>query len=167
MTEESELPFEPIDDGDRRAILVLNLQQLAFRMSSRVDMMIERDGSIDAAVTGRGVGISFLFARDIARAMDKAAKLLDQDWQPIETAPKDGNAFLAYGIHTGSPPDAQRGVVAGDHWWAIILWDVWRPAVEWAKAPARWVFAKDGKPTWSEPTYWMALPEPPQRNQPT
>lgn len=74
-------------------------------------------------------------------------------WRPIDTAPKDGTAFLAYGIHTGSPSDAQRGVKAGDHWWAIILWDVWR-------THNRWVFAKDGAPTWSEPTHWKAL-EPP------
>jgi hypothetical protein len=83
-------------------------------------------------------------------------------WQPIETAPRDGSAFLAYGRHTGSPPDAQRGVVTGDHWWAIILWDKWRPAREPPGMTAQWVFAKDGKPTWSPPTHWMELPPPPE-----
>src|SRR5882672_6373925 len=34
-------------------------------------------------------------------------------WREIETAPKDGSAFLAYGVHTTSPPDAQRGVKPG------------------------------------------------------
>ena len=74
-------------------------------------------------------------------------------WRPIESAPKDGSAFLAYGVHTGSPLDAQKGVVAGDHWWAIILWDKWREP--------QWVFSKDGKPTWTLPTYWRPLPTPP------
>jgi len=81
-----------------------------------------------------------------------------EGWQPIESAPRDGSAILAYGRHTGSPPDAQRGVVAGDHWWAIILWDVWRSSLKETK---RWVFAKDGEATWSAPTNWMELPAPP------
>lgn len=76
------------------------------------------------------------------------------EWLPIDTAPKDGSAFLAYGRHTDSPESAQRGVKAGDHWWAIILWDVWRE-------PA-WVFAKDGTSTWSQPTHWLPLPAPPE-----
>jgi len=83
-----------------------------------------------------------------------------EGWQTIESAPRDGSTFLAYGRHTGSPPDAQRGVVAGDHWWAIILWDCWRRAPD-DERKVRWVFAKDGKPTWSPPTHWMELPPPP------
>ena len=72
-------------------------------------------------------------------------------WQPIETAPKDGTAFLAYGRHA---TDNGKHWQKGDHWWAIILWDIWRE-------PHRWVFSKDGAPTWSEPLNWMPLPEPP------
>jgi hypothetical protein len=72
------------------------------------------------------------------------------EWQPIETAPKDGSAILCFGIHDHSPEDAQRGVRAGDHWWAIMLWDVWRN-------PPKWVLAKDGSTTWSNPTHWMPL----------
>jgi hypothetical protein len=83
--------------------------------------------------------------------------MIQTPWQPIETAPKDGNAALFYGRHTGSPPDAQRGVVAGDHWWGILLWDIWR-----RDRPGMWVFAKDGNPPWSEPTHWMPLPPPPE-----
>ena len=84
-------------------------------------------------------------------------------WHPIETAPKDGTAILGYGRHTGSPPDAQRGVVEGDHWWAIMLWDIWR---ETGLAQSRrWVFAKDGARMWSDPTHWMRLPEPPETEE--
>ena len=79
---------------------------------------------------------------------DRAAPTL---WQPIETAPRDGFGFLAYGRH-----DTDNGLhwQAGDHWWAIIQWDIWRE-------PKRWVFGKDGTSTWSEPTHWMPLPLPP------
>ena len=82
-------------------------------------------------------------------------------WQPIETAPKDGTAILGFGIHSGSPPDAQRGVRAGDYWWAIILWDIWRnpDRAGWGER-SLWVFAKDGTPTWSHPTHWMPLRKP-------
>lgn len=75
-------------------------------------------------------------------------------WQPIATAPKDGTAMLGFGIHVESPADAQRGVKAGDYWWAIMVWDIWRTKVQW-------VFSKDGKPTWSIPTHWMPLPPVP------
>lgn len=66
----------PVED-DRREYLVMNLQGLARRMRSRVESMIRRDGSEDAAVTGRGVGIGYLLARDAARTMDKAATELE------------------------------------------------------------------------------------------
>lgn len=84
-------------------------------------------------------------------------------WQPIETAPKDGSAVLGFGLHSGPQPDAQRGVKAGDYWWAIMLWDVWRnpDAGGWGEK-SLWVFAKDGKPTWSHPSHWMPLPDPPE-----
>lgn len=77
-------------------------------------------------------------------------------WHSLDSAPRDGTAILGYGRHVGSPPDAQRGVHPGDHWWAIMVWDIFR-----TPASRRWVFAKDGSPTWSEPSHWMPLPEPP------
>jgi hypothetical protein len=92
---------------------------------------------------------------------DAEAAMKAVGWQPIERAPRDGSAILGYGRHIGSPPDAQRGVVAGDHWWAIMLWDIWRPSHTAGWHDSRWVFAKDGKTTWTEPTHWMQLPYPP------
>lgn len=65
--------------------------------------------------------------------------VIEDFWNPIHRAPRDGTAVLGYGKHTHSPADAQRGVKPGDHWWAIMLWDIWRE-------PSRWVFSKDGKP---------------------
>lgn len=75
-------------------------------------------------------------------------------WRPISEAPKDGTAFLAYGVHSDDDPSgAARGVKRGDHWWAILLFDVWQQY--------RFRFAKDGTFPWSEPTHWMPLPAPP------
>lgn len=95
--------------------------------------------------------------------MSHEQKINSTAWQPIDTAPKDGTAVLGYGRHSHSPPDAQRGVKAGDHWWAIMLWDCWRHPDQagWGER-SLWVFAKDGKPIWSRPTHWMSLPEPPK-----
>jgi Protein of unknown function (DUF551) len=79
-------------------------------------------------------------------------------WRPIETAPKDGFGFLAYGRHKyGDGRKAPNRVKAGDHFWAIIQWDVWRE-------DHRWVFGKDGSAVsdWGDPTHWMPLPEPPK-----
>lgn len=77
-----------------------------------------------------------------------------------ESAPRDGTAFLAYGQHPKDEPGMRFEdgvhVKAGDHWFAIILWDKWRPAPE----GQRWVYAKTGEPTFSEPTHWCALSPP-------
>jgi hypothetical protein len=66
------------------------------------------------------------------------------DWQPIETAPKDGTGVLG--------------------WWP--LWTafpvrIWWQNNQWRMAedhPATWY---DGMPRWHGPTHWMPLPEPP------
>jgi hypothetical protein len=71
-------------------------------------------------------------------------------WQPIETAPQDGSAILAYGRHTTANG---RYWKPGDHWWSILVWDVWREP--------KWVFSKDGADPWSAPTHWVRLNPPP------
>lgn len=102
----------------------------------------------------------------------------------VAEAPRDGNAFLAFGTHTEESirrDDApvHKGIVAGDHWWAIILWDVWRKGVpsmsfrdpdpargagrfvlRTAEPTHRWAFAKDGAPAWTEPEAWSPLDVP-------
>ena len=81
-------------------------------------------------------------------------------WQPIATAPRDGSAFLAYGQHTTD--NVRRNRVhwrVGDHWWGIILFDVYR---EVGMGGSQFVFSKDGAKTWSSPTHWQPLPAPPE-----
>ena len=105
----------------------------------------------------KGIGAAMWLSKAIAAALDA----FQPEWMDISTAPKDGTAFLAFGIHTTSPPDAQRGVQPGDHWWAIILYDVWRKREDGGDC---WVFSKDGKYTWSPPSHWQPLPAPPQKD---
>jgi hypothetical protein len=46
------------------------LRTTASRMQMRVDAILERDLTEQAAVEGRGAGISYLFAKDIVRALE-------------------------------------------------------------------------------------------------
>jgi len=72
-------------------------------------------------------------------------------FEDFDTAPRDGRGFLAYGRHTADqPPGAAHGVRAGDHWYAILVFDIWRPA-------GGFVFAKDGAPAWEGAIGWTEL----------
>lgn len=71
-------------------------------------------------------------------------------WQPFATAKEDGHGVLAYGRHVA---DNGPKWSAGDHWYAIVVFDLWRE-------PRKWVFAKDGTDLWSEPTHWLDLTPP-------
>ena len=65
-----------LSEADRVALLALDLRALAFRMQCRVDAILERDGT-DGAVTGPGIGIGYLFARDIAETLNRGANFVD------------------------------------------------------------------------------------------
>lgn len=60
------------------------------------------------------------------------------EWQPIETAPKDGTPVLLY-----ATPRMEVG------YWNVAVTDVgitgWYPSMYWRR-----------------PTHWMPLPEPPE-----
>jgi hypothetical protein len=71
------------------------------------------------------------------------------DWQPIETAPKDGTAILAY------YPDkagftARQDVVP-------VFWSGWGGGV--------WENSTSGGKPFQQPTHWMPLPGPPAAEQ--
>lgn len=61
---------------NRRDFLVMELRGLALRMQGRVEAIEDRDGK-DGAVTGRGVGIGYLLARDLARTLSEAADFIE------------------------------------------------------------------------------------------
>lgn len=79
------------------------------------------------------------------------------DWQPIETAPKDGRWILLCGgkIDYGWDGDDQPACVAGQ----------WTEHLNRRKVPeGRWQFAWfDGGyyGEYEHPTHWMPLPKPP------
>ena len=82
-----------------RDTLVMNLRGLALRMQGRVEAIEDRDGK-DGAVTGRGVGIGYLLARDLAKNLSAAADML-------EGGAAAGAACLS-GIATGDPCKADE-----------------------------------------------------------
>ena len=62
------------------------------------------------------------------------------DWQPIETAPKDGTHVLMY-----------RDLCIAEAWWQL---DVFGKYYEWGGHG--WSY-----PEWDQPTHWMPKPAPP------
>lgn len=61
---------------DRRDFLVMQLRGLALRMQGRVEAIEDRDGK-EGAITGTGVGIGYLLARDLAKTLSEAADFID------------------------------------------------------------------------------------------
>lgn len=74
------------------------------------------------------------------------------EWQPIDTAPKDGTAILV-GRFTGNPQASHEGVCAVD-WWRSIT--------------DRSGFVGFGQfnPSYFPATHWMPLPPPPTGGTP-
>jgi hypothetical protein len=73
---------------------------------------------------------------ETAKLLEKAANALEaQEWQPIETAPKTGEKFIAY-----DPDECSNMQVC---WWLDSEWgDDWYNEIE--------------------PTHWMPFPKPPE-----
>lgn len=67
-------------------------------------------------------------------------------WQPIETAPKDGTAFIATGLNYGKD--------SGPRHYCMALWEQgeWREASEW-----------NGHSSLAYLTHWQPLPSPPAK----
>lgn len=65
------------------------------------------------------------------------------DWQPIESAPKDGTPFLGAFKDTGG--------------WKILIF-------VWSRSYSRFLDSGDAEviEDYDQPTHWMPLPEPPK-----
>jgi hypothetical protein len=76
------------------------------------------------------------------------------EWQPIETAPKDGTPILAYGEpHSGEPPFGVVRWIAETHEW----WE--RVDAKTKKLVSEEAGYWDGAGIL--PSFWMPLPAPP------
>lgn len=71
------------------------------------------------------------------------------NWQPIETAPRDGTEILLFQA-------IQYGVMM-----RVGNWDERGEHIDTGKRVAGWTEADDGYIGCIEPTHWMPLPEPP------
>ena len=70
------------------------------------------------------------------------------DWQPIESAPKDGTEIIAWGVF-----NEDYGYTDRKESWTGIRWQI-----------NGWVTTKPTARHFNgfTPSHWMALPEPPQ-----
>ena len=109
--------------------LEAELRRLADAASKSFD--VEKSDVVRGAMLG--ARIAYREAADLAR--DHEAKHRD-GWMPIESAPRDGTALLA--------------------WRPGLLWPV---AAQWADDDQRWELCWN----WDaiHPTHWRPLPEPP------
>ena len=73
------------------------------------------------------------------------------DWQPIDTAPKDGTPILAF----------QHWAAAGPSW-CVLEWDEFGEHIETGRQAGGWTPPEDGYVGFWEPTHWMPLPAPPK-----
>ena len=82
---------------------------------------------------------------------------MEQEWQPIETAPRDGAEVLlyapsrmTYGKWSAPSPEPR-----------IKYRDGFAPEPEWDEFEPYWASWDGGFTDESPPTHWMPLPEPP------
>ncbi len=77
------------------------------------------------------------------------------DWQPIETAPKDGSTILLCVSNSEREPVIVTGLWVTE----AMDWSGW-PITEptWREVWCHFQLASDG----DNPTHWMPLPTPPQ-----
>lgn len=71
------------------------------------------------------------------------------EWQPIETAPKDGTGILVIDMTARLPQ-------AGQAWWIADVWTLVSPDTGWALEEDLY-----RSMIWVSPTHWLPLPAPP------
>ncbi len=74
------------------------------------------------------------------------------NWQPIETAPKSKDNYIAIPI-LAFCPNEHTGLGTSDDRIRIIWWE---PGLK------RWADDRDIPNHYIRPTHWMSLPEPPE-----
>lgn len=100
-----------------------------------------------------GIWHPFEESTDSAHIM--ARYILATQWQPIETAPKDGTELLVYGGEYHYTPF--RRALGALNFQVIASWNSRRK--RWCVPGTAHKHAPDD---WVTPTHWMSLPEPPK-----
>jgi hypothetical protein len=78
------------------------------------------------------------------------------EWQPIETAPKDGTKIVAWGFLANRAPE--MGVIRSETPVAHVM--MWRSYT--GLDAGDWVSTSIGIALAQHPTHWMPLPAPPE-----
>ena len=82
------------------------------------------------------------------------------EWQPIETAPKDGKEILLLGVDC----QTYTKTVISHGSWKIDAYDTWETVVN-TETEVRKILVHREEGYWSSfaasPTHWMPLPSPP------
>lgn len=101
---------------------------------------------------------------------DRRIAELEAQWQPIETAPKDGERIILSRIDyvhdtKGLDIDSNewKEIVLNTEPTLLIIW--WAIAGQWSKLyGAKNPCWHDGMDRLANPTHWMPLPEPPEES---
>lgn len=93
--------------------------------------------------------LSTLYSNAIARAEKAEEALRKSEWQPIDTAPKDGKSLDLWGIDHLHPQKTGRRATNV----------TWGPVLDWmGRERDDW---RHGRGEDFEPTHWRPLPSPP------
>ena len=99
----------------------------------------EEETARDNATSGFQRSVHGVFLEQAAPLLAEALEqaLRAQEWQPIETAPRDGTWIQGWGS------------------------GAWCPEMRWSDQCDDWVDSYDLEPTNFQPTHWQPIPKPP------
>ncbi len=98
------------------------------------------------------------YEQDVTREQAAVAIAAMDQWLPIETAPRDGDCFLAINYHTVART-VEDHVVDRYHPFICRSTPVPEGSKKWANGAG---FMEPGRDWPSYPTHWRPLPDPPE-----
>jgi hypothetical protein len=81
--------------------------------------------------------------------ISEAGSIKMTEWQPIETAPKDGSAILIWPAQSALTGSTECMIIS-----YVVRWHDWKEA---------WIEASGEEYDTFYPTHWMPLPPPPKK----
>lgn len=146
-----EIEFSEVSLKEEPALYCFKCGVMSFDVTTwntRVEQtcgMVSKDGIIERL---NDIMQSSQYSNEVSFGLHKAIKAIEampcsDDWQPIETAPKDGTRFLGY-LGKQEPS-------------VIECW--------WQENFSNWTGLTDDWDTEPKPTHWMSLPNPPKTKE--